>query len=123
MGKPFKSELDTLPVTYEWALVQDIEKLSTFIQNSSFLPLITIGSGGSFTTATFAATYHQFIYLFSKSITPLEYSLNGQINEDHTVFIASAGGRNHDIKQVFVEAAKEGTERDSWRFACLQTHL
>ena len=106
MGKPFKSELDTLPVTYEWALVQDIEKLSTFIQNSSFLPLITIGSGGSFTTATFAATYHQFIYLFSKSITPLEYSLNGQINEDHTVFIASAGGRNHDIKQVFVEAAK-----------------
>jgi HAD superfamily hydrolase (TIGR01484 family) len=70
------------------------------------LPFIAIGSGGSFTTATFAATYHQFIDMFSKSITPLEYSLNGHIKEDHSVFIASARGRNHDITHVFVESAK-----------------
>lgn len=73
MGKPYDSELASLPLTYDWARTADIKPLVTAFRRASALPLIAIGSGGSFTTAAFTADCHQhFCQRLAKAITPLE---------------------------------------------------
>ena len=46
MGKPYDSELASLPRTYDWARSADIKPLVTAFRRASALPLIAIGSGG-----------------------------------------------------------------------------
>jgi len=49
-AKPYDSELASLPLTYEWARRAEINALVCALRRASALPLIAIGSGGSFTT-------------------------------------------------------------------------
>ncbi len=72
-GKLYDSELASLTLTYDWALKADITILLTALRRASTLPLIAIGSGGSFTTSAFTADCHQyFCRRLAKAITPLE---------------------------------------------------
>lgn len=101
MGKPYDSELASLPLTYEWALKADITMLLTALRRASALPLIAIGSGGSFTTSAFTADCHQyFCRRLAKAITPLE--LMADIPEREASYvILSAAGKNRDILAAF----------------------
>ena len=47
LGKPYDSELASLPLTYDWARSADIKPLVAASRRASALPLIAIGSGGS----------------------------------------------------------------------------
>ena len=51
MGKPFATELARLSETYDWARGVSVDSLSDAIQSIQSMPLMAVGSGGSFTTA------------------------------------------------------------------------
>ncbi len=73
MGKPFDSELGCLASTYSWAMKKNIDQLANSISASASLPLLAVGSGGSFTAAHFASVLHQkYARKIAKAITPLE---------------------------------------------------
>lgn len=101
MGKPYNTELASLPLTYDWAGTADIAPLVAALRRAAALPLVAIGSGGSFTTAAFTADCHQhFFQHFSKAITPLE--LMATIPEKEASYvILSAAGKNRDILAAF----------------------
>lgn len=97
LGKPYDSELSKLPSTYEWARDIDITALVRALRRASSLPLIAIGSGGSFTTAAFAADCHEhFNRRIAKAVTPLEL-IAGNPEKDASYVILTAGGKNRDI--------------------------
>lgn len=97
MGKPYDSELSNLPLTYEWAKNADIAPLANALRRASSLPLIAVGSGGSFTTAAFTADCHEFFCRrIAKAVTPLELTAATPEKEASYV-ILSAGGKNRDI--------------------------
>lgn len=106
MGKPFQSELRALPSTYKWALEQSIDIPRFFTRNCHSLPLYTIGSGGSFTAAIFASSFHQYTGTIAKCMTPLEFMSNDYLSGDYGVLILTAGGRNSDILTCFTKAAQ-----------------
>ena len=101
MGKPYDSELASLPLTYDWARTADVKPLVTALRRASSLPLIAIGSGGSFTTAAFTADCHQhFCRRLAKAITPLEL-MAGNPEKEASYVILSAAGKNRDILATF----------------------
>ena len=59
MGKPYQSELAKLSETYQWALSLDAKPLEEHLVSVANCPLVAIGSGGSYSTATLMADLHQ----------------------------------------------------------------
>lgn len=101
MGKPFRSELELLPSTFEWALRFPVDSLAASIQRSR-LPLLAIGSGGSFTTAHLAAALHNRQYgLPAIPSTPLEAARCDLDLRETAVLLLTAGGKNPDILGAF----------------------
>jgi fructoselysine-6-P-deglycase FrlB-like protein len=98
MGKPYLSELNSLPMTYGWAQSQPIELLVAAIESCFPCPLVVTGSGGSLTAANFVSNLHQRqTGNLSKSVTPLEIDFSTQNPSESAVMILSAGGRNPDV--------------------------
>lgn len=101
MGKPFRSELEMLPSTFEWALRFPIDPLADTIKRSR-LPLLAIGSGGSFTTAHLAAALHSRQYgLAAIPSTPLDATRADLDLRETAVLLLTAGGKNPDILGAF----------------------
>lgn len=115
MGKPFATELAELPRTYEWALGFPIDQLASTIARGR-LPLLAVGSGGSFTTAHLACTLHQHHFRLPASpMTPLEL-VSAEIDlREAAVLLLTAGGKNPDI----IAAADEAVSRDARRLAVM----
>ena len=102
MGKPFDSELGCLASTYSWAMKKNIDPLTNPIFASASLPLLAVGSGGSFTAAYFAsALYQKYAGKIAKAMTPLELVSSAPQLRDIAVLFLSAGGRNTDIIGAF----------------------
>ena len=101
MGKPYDSELASLPLTYEWARTAEIKTLVSALRRASALPLIAIGSGGSFTTSVFMADCHMHLCRrLAKAITPLELIADSP-ERGASYVILSAAGKNRDILAAF----------------------
>lgn len=101
MGKPYDSELASLPLTYEWARTAGIKTLVSALRRASALPLIAIGSGGSFTTSVFMADCHtNLCRRLAKAITPLELIADSP-ERGASYVILSAAGKNRDILAAF----------------------
>jgi fructoselysine-6-P-deglycase FrlB-like protein len=109
LGRPFASELDELPATYEWAMTADVRPLAAAISGCLDVPLIAVGSGGSLTVAEFAAKLHRdFTALPSFAETPLDVVAEPMSPANVAVLMTTAGGRNPDVIGSFREvAAKE----------------
>ena len=73
MGKPYANELKHFSNIYEWSNKVPLNEFVSFLKNSSKTPLYAIGSGGSFTAATFASILHQQIGMISRCLTPFEF--------------------------------------------------
>jgi hypothetical protein len=98
MGKPYATELSGLGDTYAWALETSIEPLAAAVSASSHLPLIAVGSGGSFSAAHLACSLHQYYTgMVSKPVTPLELVSSPARLRSTSTMILSAGGSNADI--------------------------
>lgn len=99
VGKPYKEEVDFLPQSISWALGQNVKLFSRAVKGNSARQLVVVGSGGSFTAASFLAQLHESSYgVLSRAITPFEYV--AQQNRPHSngaLAFISAEGKNKDI--------------------------
>jgi hydroxymethylpyrimidine pyrophosphatase-like HAD family hydrolase len=68
------------------------------------MPLYVIGSGGSFSAATFASILHQQTGVISKCLTPFEFLAFGNMDKNCSILIITAGGNNKDILSAFDKA-------------------
>lgn len=100
-----------LPSTYDWALRFDVKSLADSVRRSR-LPLLTIGSGGSFTTAHLAAALHARQYgLPAIPSTPLEAARGDLDLRETAVLLLTAGGKNPDILGAFDNLARREPRR------------
>lgn len=104
MTKRYLEELANLEHAYQAACAMDASHWASALQSAAIRPAIMIGSGGSFSVASFAAYLHQLhTGRLASALTPLEY-LDLPLN-DAAVMCFSASGRNKDIAAAFEEAA------------------
>ena len=73
MGKPFKVELEKLAGTIKWAEQQDVTALRSFFSLNAGTPLICIGSGGSYSAASYAAMLYKQMCGLAVPMPPLAF--------------------------------------------------
>lgn len=106
MGRPYGVEMDALQGTYEWALSSDVGSLADFAAAAAGSPLYAVGSGGSLTTATFAAALHHDTGLAAEALTPLALLERRRIDcSNASILLFTAGGGNVDILAALDRAA------------------
>jgi hypothetical protein len=100
LGKPYWSELTHLPATYKWANQVDVSRFERGVRDGSLLPLVAIGSGGSFSAAVHAAWCHQrSTGQLGLAVTPLQAADLPNLRST-SALILSAGGSNPDVLGV-----------------------
>lgn len=98
VGKSYNTELDRLASTYAWAIAAPAEVLCGAIPSAGPLPLIAVGSGGSFTAAEFAVAVHrEYTSEFAMAMTPTQAVATPQSLRTAAVLLLSAGGKNPDV--------------------------
>ena len=107
VGRVYDSELEKINLTYEHAATVAIDDLIAFASAAREHPLLSLGSGGSFTSAVFASLLHQHTGNMAMPITPL-----GMVSRDYplnkmSLLFLSAGGRNNDLLMSFKLAVRE----------------
>jgi fructoselysine-6-P-deglycase FrlB-like protein len=121
LGKPFDSELDRLPETYRWALEFPIDRLGNALRPFASLPLVSVGSGGSFTTAEWAAALHRELTgLLASAQTPMEAVAGALDLRALAVLLATAGGKNPDVLGAFQHLVVREPRR--FLVLCLSPH-
>lgn len=100
MGRPFASELLELEDTYAWASRYDVKPLQEAIRNARG-PLLSVGSGGSFTAASYAAYLHEEVHgELARAATPLDSVDLATKLRRFQMLLVSSGGRNRDGLQA-----------------------
>ena len=101
MGRAYVGELERLRETVAFACDADVRPLVAMLKDLVSRNLIFVGSGGSFTAATFAAALHeQYTGRLTKALTPLEAAYRPATTNTAAVLI-SARGSNPDIVKAF----------------------
>jgi fructoselysine-6-P-deglycase FrlB-like protein len=108
MGKPFASELDSLPATFDWALKHPLDGIIRAIRGLLGLPLLAVGSGGSFTVAHLVSALHtSYTKRIAQAMTPLQLIASPVDLRDLAVFMPTAGGKNPDVMGAFRHLVRE----------------
>lgn len=98
VGKPFKAELDAFREVYAWAMTAPLDVMTNNIRATVHLPLITVGSGGSFSAAQHLAGLHAYACgTLSYAATPMQMAHDLEQVSNAAVHILSAGGSNVDV--------------------------
>ena len=106
MGRPFAGELERLSQTYNWAKEVNVDDAVRELGSISHLPLLAVGSGGSFSAAELQATFHCcFFKSIAMAVTPLEMISTLPENGEASVWVLSASGNNIDTYRAFQHAA------------------
>ena len=102
MGRPYESELSELGQTYAWSMAASAESLAGSLAETVRLPLIAVGSGGSLTSASIAATLHmRFTGLVARVMTPYDLAMSPLSLKETAVLLCTAGGSNPDVLSCF----------------------
>jgi fructoselysine-6-P-deglycase FrlB-like protein len=102
VGKPYQVELESLESTYKWSLDAPISSPTNSWTRLCGYPLISIGSGGSFSAATLAAYLHEYhTGLPARALTPLDAALSSLNWSTASALVLTARGGNPDILGVF----------------------
>jgi fructoselysine-6-P-deglycase FrlB-like protein len=117
LGKPFESELGVLAATYKWSRNIELGALREFADRCRWRALFAVGSGGSFSVASYAAFLQQRRGSLGQVVTPLELSAASALRRNAVMFF-SAGGNNSDVLRGFHIALKG--EADSTAVLCLR---
>jgi fructoselysine-6-P-deglycase FrlB-like protein len=120
VGKPYRTELEALANTYRWSIEAPLDTpLRSWFRLCS-APLITIGSGGSFSAATFAAHLHErYTGLPARALTPLDVVLSSLNWSSNGVLVLTARGSNPDVLGAFHQLALQ--EPRSLSAVCTRT--
>jgi hypothetical protein len=98
VGKPFESELDAFCEVYAWAMTAPLDTLVDNIRASAQLPLIAVGSGGSFSAAQLVAGLHSYACgTLSYAATPMQMAHDVDQVSNTAIHILSARGSNVDV--------------------------
>ncbi len=98
LGKPFDSEMESLPSTYAWAKAQPIDQLVCAVERLRAYPLLAIGSGGSFSVCHFASHLHGLLAGHTAvPMSPLQAVSARTPTSEMGVMIPTAGGNNPDV--------------------------
>ena len=109
MGKPFKGELKKLSETIQWAEQQDVTALRSFFSLNAGTPLICIGSGGSYSAASYAAMLYKQMCGLAVPMTPLAFdTYSDTVIRDSKLLFFSAAGRNKDFLIAFQHGLEVG---------------
>lgn len=109
MRARYSKELERLPDVYAAAFAADVTRLTRSVENWLESPMVMVGSGGSYSTATFAAWLHErMAKRLSRAATPIEVFDSNLI--EHGLVCFSASGRNRDIGAAFKTAATSEVE-------------
>lgn len=109
MGKPFNQELEKIKSTIRWAEMQNVSNLRSFFSVNAGTPLICIGSGGSFSAASYAAMLYKQMCGLAVSMTPLAFDTSADtIIQDSKLLFFSASGRNKDFLIAFQRGLEVG---------------
>ena len=109
MGKPFNRELEKIKDTIRWAEGQDVGELRSFFSVNAGTPLICIGSGGSYSAASYAAMLYKQMCGLSVAMTPLAFDTSSDIIiRDSKLLYFSASGRNKDFLIAFQRGLEVG---------------
>lgn len=101
MGRAYSSELERLKRTVAFSDKADIRPLVALLADLVPRNLIFVGSGGSFTAATFAAALHEeYTGRLAKAVTPLE-TASRPATKNTAALLLSARGSNPDILKAF----------------------
>lgn len=96
MGRPYKKELEAMENTYDFINSLDVSKLFPFFKYNCNIPLLIIGSGGSFAVAKLFELCYQNYGGFAKAVTPYELKNETKMLSGSKVLIVTAGGNNPD---------------------------
>ncbi len=109
MGKPFNRELEKIKGTILWAEKQNVKNLRSFFSVNAGTPLICIGSGGSFSAASYATMLYKQMCGLSVSMTPLAFDTSADIIiQNSKLLFFSASGRNKDFLIAFQRGLEVG---------------
>ena len=109
MPVSYRRELAGLDGVYRAARGMDVASLCAVVERWVDRPMMMVGSGGSFSTATFAADLHESTTgRLARAATPLE--VLSKANQDAGLACFSARGRNRDIIAAFRVAATRELE-------------
>lgn len=107
MTRNYQRELSALSEVYATAMQFDINAISSMVASLVHCPLLTVGSGGSYSVASFAADLHQRrTGYISRAATPFEV-VSGGIPRKAAAVCFSASGNNRDICVAFELLARE----------------
>ncbi|MEZ0033528.1 fructoselysine-6-P-deglycase FrlB-like protein [Bradyrhizobium japonicum] len=105
MTARYSKELANLHEVYEAANLIDVAPLRAAIEGAATRSAVMLGSGGSYSVASFAAYIHQLrTGRLASACTPLDYMTLPL--RDASVMCFTASGRNKDICAAFDEAAQ-----------------
>ena len=105
----YRRELAGLDGVYRAARGMDVAPLCAVVERWADRPMVMVGSGGSFSTATFAADLHEYTTgQLARAATPLE--VVSKASRDAGLVCFSASGRNQDIITAFRVAATREME-------------
>ena len=121
MGKPFKNELKELKQTLNWIDNQDVIQLHDFLCGDPYKPLISIGSGGSYSACHYSTLLYREYCGMATQLTPLavQSATPNELYETKMLYI-SASGNNKDILQSLKIGV--GAERTEVASLCATTH-
>jgi HAD superfamily hydrolase (TIGR01484 family) len=101
----YEGELAKLNASYSQAFRADVERIKSAIAGASEASIISVGSGGSFTTASMLCNLHEtYTGRVSRPSTPLEIICNPTLASTSPVFLISAEGKNPDIVEALQRA-------------------
>ena len=101
MGRAYSTELERLKETVAFACDVDVGPLKTLLSDFVSRNLVFVGSGGSYTAATFAAALHEeHTGRIAKALTPLQ-AVSRPATTNTAAVLISARGSNPDIIGAF----------------------
>lgn len=105
VSERYRAELRSAENAYQSAMKADISELCRVVDGWRESPMMMVGSGGSYSVASFAAQMHELMEgETAKAVTPLEIISGPTTNAGIACF--SASGRNRDIGVAFKAAAQ-----------------
>jgi len=111
MGKPFASELLKIPDTLAWANQVDVNPLTEFFLQCQYAPLVSIGTGGSFTAAELLRLLFEARGGIAISHTPLSFLQSNADLRGANLVLFTAGGNNKDVLEAWRVAVEREVRR------------
>lgn len=107
MENSIKRELEKTNDIITWAKKQNVDAFKSFLEKESDMPLICIGSGGSFSVCKFISLMYSTRNGLGTAVTPYSvYSISEEVLRKCKILLISNSGHNKDITTIAKRCVK-----------------